>query len=299
MKTRSLAVPERYDFVRTMAALAVIRRDPTTAVSTTDAFFATRTPDGPGTLRLRRDRDGLQATAYGAGAAWLIDRADAIAGLRDDVSGFAQIAARHPLVRRLAREHAGLRLAATGTVFHHLVPAILGQKVSGKEAYRSYVRVLRHFGEPAPGPVPLRLPPDPAVVAATPYWVFHPFGVEQKRADALRRAAARAVSLERSADAAEATRRLTSLAGIGVWTAAEVVRVAYGDPDAVSVGDYHLKHIVAFALAGEPRGDDERMLELLAPFAGQRGRVCQLLGAAGISEPRYGPRQRLRSFAAY
>jgi 3-methyladenine DNA glycosylase/8-oxoguanine DNA glycosylase len=129
--------------------------------------------------------------------------------------------------------------------------------------------------------------------------MFHPFGIEQKRADTLRRAAARAAFLEKAADAADATRRLVSLPGIGVWTAAETVRVAFGDPDAVSVGDYHLKNIVAYALAGEPRATDERMLELLAPYAGQRARVCQLIIAAGWSAPRYGPRMPVRSFARY
>jgi hypothetical protein len=43
-------------------------------------------------------------------------------------------------------------------------------------------------------------------------------------------------------------------------------------------------------LAGEPRGDDARMLELLAPYAGQRGRVIRLLEAARIKIPRFGPR---------
>ena len=46
---------------------------------------------------------------------------------------------------------------------------------------------------------------------------------------------------------------------------------AMGDPDAVAVGDFHLKNLVSTALAGEPRGTDQRMLELLAPYAGQRG----------------------------
>jgi 3-methyladenine DNA glycosylase/8-oxoguanine DNA glycosylase len=251
-------------------------------------------------LRLRRDGAGVTATAYGPGAAWLLDRADAVAGLRDDVSGFAALAPRHDLVARLAREHSGLRMPAAGRIFHFLVPAILGQKVTGIEARRAYVRILAHFAEPVPGPNDrLRLPPDPAAIAATPYWAFHPFGVEQKRADTLRRAAARVVALEAAVDAVEATRRLTALPGIGPWTAAEVVRAAFGDPDAVSVGDYHIKNVVAYALAGEPRADDARMLELLAPFAGHRGRVCGLLAAAGISAPRYGPRMPLRSFARF
>ena len=128
---------------------------------------------------------------------------------------------------------------------------------------------------------------------------MHPFGIEQKRADTLRRAAVRAVALERCADAAEATRRLMALPGIGVWTAAEVTRVAYGDADAVSVGDYHIKNTVSWALAGEPRGTDDRMLELLEPFAGHRGRVCALLAVAGVGAPRYGPRMPVRSFARF
>jgi 3-methyladenine DNA glycosylase/8-oxoguanine DNA glycosylase len=255
---RLLKVPDRYSLGGTLSVIAVVKRDPTLSYTSDGVWFATRTPDGPGTLHLARENGDLRATTYGPGAGWLLDRADAIAGLRDDVSDFPSVASRHPLVRQLARTHAGLRLPSTGRIFHHVVPAIIGQKVSGKEAYRGYARLLRHFAtEPAPGPHPqLRLPPDPEAVAATPYWVFHPMGIEQKRADTLRRAGARAVALERSVDSAEATRRLTALAGIGVWTAAETVRVAFGDPDAVSVGDYHIKNIVAYALTGEPRGTD-------------------------------------------
>jgi 3-methyladenine DNA glycosylase/8-oxoguanine DNA glycosylase len=81
--------------------------------------------------------------------------------------------------------------------------------------------------------------------------------------------------------------------GIGPWTAAEVVRLALGDPDAVSVGDFHLPNLVSWLLAGEPRGTDERMLELLAPYAGHRGRVQLLLEASGAHAPRYGPRMEL------
>jgi 3-methyladenine DNA glycosylase/8-oxoguanine DNA glycosylase len=157
-----------------------------------------------------------------------------------------------------------------------------------------------HFAAPAPGPFTgLRLPPDAADVAQTPYWVFHPWGVEQRRADTIRRAAAVAARLDECADAAEATQRLVSLPGIGAWTAAEVVRVAFADGDAVSVGDFHIKHTVSWALAGEPRGTDERMLELLEPFRGHRGRVCVLLEAAGQGAPRFGPRMPIRSFARF
>jgi hypothetical protein len=58
------------------------------------------------------------------------------------------------------------------------------------------------------------------------------------------------------------------------------------------VGDFHMPSLVTWALAGEPRGTDDRMLELLEPFAGHRGRVVRLLKTSGIRAPRYGPRLR-------
>ncbi|MFI7607543.1 DNA-3-methyladenine glycosylase family protein [Micromonospora sp. NPDC049366] len=296
---RVLHPPAGYRLAPSVRALTFSPYDPCARIVAGALWWATRTPAGPATLALRPTDGELVAEGWGPGAEWVVERADAVAGLRDDLTGFAELASAHPVVARLARDYHGLRMPATGLVFPRVLRAVFEQKVTGKEAYRAYAATVRHFAEPAPGPVRLLLPPEPAAVAATPYWVFHPFGVEQRRADTLRRAAAVADRLERCADAAEATRRLTAVAGIGPWTAAEVVRVAYGDPDAVSVGDYHVPNTVAWALAGEPRADDARMLALLEPFRGHRGRVCVLLEAAGIQAPKYGPRAPIRSFARY
>ncbi len=92
----------------------------------------------------------------------------------------------------------------------------------------------------------------------------------------------------------EVEAKLALLPGVGPWTIGSVMASAMGDPDAVAVGDFHLKNLVSYALAGEPRGTDERMLELLAPYAGQRGRVVRLLQArrpraAGIRSPSANP----------
>jgi 3-methyladenine DNA glycosylase/8-oxoguanine DNA glycosylase len=307
-----MRLPANYEFGGTLHALFKGRGDPSARLSATQLWWACRTPTGPATLHLCRSGGTVEATGYGPGAEWVTEQADAIVGLHDDVSGFAALAAADPVVKRAWHDRPGLRMTRTGQLFAHLVPTVLEQKVTGKEAGRAYLRIVRHFGEPAPGPVDgLLLPPDPAAVAATPYWVFHPFGVEQKRADALRRVAAEATRLEAAPDPATATARLTAIPGIGPWTAAEVVRLGYGDPDAVTVGDYHLPHHVVHALTGAPRAGsrhsrpgelspaDARMLELLEPFRGQRARVCQLLLATAGPAPRYGPRLPVRSFASF
>lgn len=295
-----MAVPDGYHLAGTVGQLSLGRHDPCARFVDGGYWWAARTPDGPASLELRRDGAALLATGYGAGAGWMLERADAVAGLRDDPSGFPALAAAHPVVARLARTHRGLRLPATGLVFPRLLRAICEQKVTGTEAYRAYAAIVRHFRQPAPGPAErLLLPPDPAQIAATPYWTFHPLGLEQRRADTMCRAATAATALQQCAGSADATARLTAIPGIGPWTAAEVVRTVFGDPDAVSVGDYHIPNTVSWALAGEPRGDDARMLELLAPFAGHRGRVCVLLEAAGIAAPRFGHRMPIRSFAQY
>jgi 3-methyladenine DNA glycosylase/8-oxoguanine DNA glycosylase len=291
--------PERYHLSGSLNPLVLGRYDPCGGFRGGDFFLSGRTPDGPATIRLARAGADLVATGYGPGREWMIEQADAIAGLRDDLSDFVALAGSHPLVARLAKTFAGTRMPATGLLFPRILRAVLEQKVTGREAHRAYRGIVRHFGEPAPGPADLTLPPDPAAVAATPYWQFHPFGVEQRRTQALLRTAVAAARLELCADSAEATRRLVAIPGIGPWTAAEVVRIAYGDADAVSVGDFHIPNTVAWALAGEARGTDARMLELLEPFAGHRGRVCDLLAAGGIGAPKFGPRMPIRSFARY
>jgi hypothetical protein len=195
--TRRLTPPERYAFRASLAALQAPNGDPCVRVTASELWMAARTPDGPGTLHLALTAGAVEATAYGPGQAWLEERADAIAGLRDDVSDFPALARAHPLVHQLARTFSGLRMPATGLVFHRVLRAILEQKVTGVEAFRAYRKICRKFGEPAPGPVDLLLPPDPAAIAASAYWEFHPLGVEQRRTQALLRAAREAGRIER------------------------------------------------------------------------------------------------------
>lgn len=286
------------DLGPTLSPLVRGRGDPTARFDGSGFWRATRTPEGPATLWLRSDaKDRLRAAAWGPGSTWVLDRVPELVGDRVDPLPFLP---RHPLLRELARRHAGVGFPRTGRVLEALVPSILEQKVTGDEARAAYKRLVRRHGEIAPGPAGLMLPPHPDLLAALPYYSFHPLGIEARRAMTIRRAAARAPLLEEAAAmrGAEARARLRSVVGVGAWTAAEVTRLVLGDPDAVSVGDYHVPHLVCWALAGERRGDDRRMLELLEPYRGHRARVVRLLEVAALFPPRRVPRAAPRAIAA-
>jgi 3-methyladenine DNA glycosylase/8-oxoguanine DNA glycosylase len=255
---------------------------------------ATRTPAGPATMRIDRSNGSVDVQAWGPGAEWTVANAPAICGEADDDSGFAPA---HPLLKQLHRENGGIRMPRTHAVFEALVPTVLTQQVTTEEARESYKHMVNAFGEAAPGPYRLKLPPGPDVYSAMPYWRFHRFGVERRRADIVVRAARSAKRLEETiAMGLEAAyRRLLAFPGVGPWTAAKVAMVALGDADAVPVGDYHLPHSIGYALEGTPRSTDDRMLELLEPYRGHRARVIRLITAAGIAAPRFGPRKPLRN----
>ena len=154
---------------------------------------ATRTPAGPTTMRLERTNGSVDVSAWGSGAEWAVGNAPGLCGEQDDDSGFAPA---HPLVGRLHREMRGVRMTRTLAVFETLVPTILGQQVTTEEARESYRHLVNALGEKAPGPYALKLPPSPEVLSRTPYWAFHRFGIERRRADVIIRTARSAKRLE-------------------------------------------------------------------------------------------------------
>jgi 3-methyladenine DNA glycosylase/8-oxoguanine DNA glycosylase len=264
--------------------------DRTIRIASGRAWWATRTPEGAATLGLTVGGRRLSAEAWGPGAERLLRRVPRM--FAAEAGSLAQDGDRR--IAALARRAPGVRILRTEAVLDALIAAILEQKVTGTEAHRAWHGLVRRYGEPAPGPAELglRLLPAPSTLAALPYWSYHVLGLEQRRAELVRAIARRASWFEAIVDLPlpEAYARLRSVPGIGPWTAAEVGVRALGDVDAVSVGDFHLPHIVAYALAGEPRGDDARMLELLEPFRGRRALVVRLLELSGLQPPRYGPR---------
>lgn len=286
--------------------LRVLRRgagDPTWVDGAGGSVWkAWRTPDGPVTVHLaddrtppeRRRRPDLRVRAWGPGADWIVERMPTVLGAADDDTGFVP---RHEDVARARREHADWRVPATGLVIEALVPSIIEQKVTGKEAFAAYRHLVRRYGTPAPGPGPaLRLVVAPAAAqwARIPSWEWTRAGVDAHRATTVMRAVRVAGRLEECVrmDPVDASRRLRAVPGIGRWTAAEVAHVALGDADAVSFGDYHVAANIGWALTGTPV-DDDALADLLEPYRPHRYRVQRLLELGGAVRPRRGPRFRL------
>jgi 3-methyladenine DNA glycosylase/8-oxoguanine DNA glycosylase len=285
------------DLRSTLQMIGIYRNDPTHAMAATSFAKAVLTPDGPATMRLSWNSSGdITAEAWGDGAEWLLDRAPHWAGLNDNIAGF--IPGLHPRIEQLWRTHSTTRLAAAGVIWQELVLVLLGQRVTTEEASKSWNRMCRTWGETAPGPCELTLPPTPKVVAGLSYTDLHEINVERRRAEAILLAAKRASRLEEAATMSvdNALIRLSALPGVGMWTATATVLASHGAPDVLVLRDYGLPTLVNFAFTGDARrldpdrGGDEIMLAHLAPWAGHRQRIIRLLFAAGVSAPRRAPR---------
>jgi 3-methyladenine DNA glycosylase/8-oxoguanine DNA glycosylase len=281
------------------SVLAPLRRgysDPTFRVTETGlTWLVANTPAGVGTLALRAAGGEIRASAWGDGAEVLLDGVPRLLGAEDDHAGFV---AHHQLIADLHRRMS-LRLGATGRVWDLLVASVLEQKVTGYEAHRSWRELCRRFGTPAPGPAPAGMyaPPTPRAILSIQDWEWHKAGVDLARRKALVAAAQPAHRLEKAVELRGRSGRdlLRKVPGIGFWTAAEIAQRAWGDPDAVSVGDFHIPGLVGYALLGR-KVDDKGMLEVLAPYAPHRHRVVRYIEAGGPGKPRFGPRFAARDY---
>ena len=295
----SLATP-----VDVGAVLSPLRRgrgDPSFHVSADAAIWRTSLlGSGPVTARLTWSAPNvIDCEAWGLGAAEFADELPLLLGAADDPTGFAPV---EPTIAAAHRRARHLRIGRSNRVLEALIPAVLEQRVPGAESFRSWRVLVTRFGAPAPGPAPahMRVPPAAEVWRRIPSWEFHRANVDPGRARTIVGCAQRAASLERLAarPTEQARDALMSLPGVGVWTAAETAQRAFGDADALSVGDYHLAKVIGWSLLGRPI-DDAAMVELLEPMRPHRYRAVRLLEVSGLARnPRFGPRQATRRLGA-
>jgi 3-methyladenine DNA glycosylase/8-oxoguanine DNA glycosylase len=214
-------------------------------------------------------------------------------GWHDKLPDLVALTAGHAALQQAARQVGPIRLSRLPRVGEAVGRAVLSQLVQGVEAHRSIAQLAAATGESASRD--LWCWPTSTALGRTPAHAMRRCGISLRCATALHASALDDPQLERArTDFAMLDRRLRAIPGIGLWTSAET-RLALGDPDAVSVGDYNLPAMVCTALAGPNAGppSDELMLELLEPYRGQRGRVIAL--AVRAAGRRLLPRARRRA----
>src|SRR4051794_4407702 len=259
-RTRTWDAGRPLDLGTTLGPMGRGPGDPTFRLARGEVWRTALTADGPVTTRITSvSAYAVSAQAWGAGAEAALEALPGLLGAGDGPGGFAPV---HRRIREAWRRHQGWRVPRSGQVFETLVPAVLEQKVTGREAWRAWRYLVRRYGSPAPGPegaVPpgLYVVPSAATWRRIPSWEWHRAGVDLSRSRTIVSAAVSPGRLEALGGlaAADARSRLQLLRGVGVWTSAEVAQRALGDPDAVSVGDFHLSYVVGTALVGE-RVDD-------------------------------------------
>lgn len=259
---------------------------------------AYNSPTGPVTLRVERTQSGVRGTAWGKGSEHALEILPDLVGADDDPRAFQPD---HPLLTELIRRKPGIRFGKTHDPVGQLIVTIPGQRVTSKNARQTRRELAYRFGEMAPGPAGLRLPPDPEKIATLSYANLHNAGLERSRATTLLEVCRRANRIRQLGERPheDAARALQSIRGIGPWTANHVVQIAWGWTDAIQLGDYWLPSIVVHALTGKARAEDDEMLELLEPFRPHRARVIKLIAASGIKPPRFGPKLPVRDIRSH
>jgi len=154
-----------------------------------------------------------------------------------------------PLIGPLVKQRPGLRIPGAFDGFELAIRAILGQQVSVKGATTIAGRLVEAYGDQVTTPGenwPSYLFPEPQTLVRDD---LGKLGMPRTRGDTLSTVAKAVVggdvALHPGVNVSEMVAALTSLKGIGEWTASYVALRALGDPDAFPSGDLGLQKAAA------------------------------------------------------
>ena len=172
----------------------------------------------------------------------IVERVRRLFDLQADPAQVERQLTRDDMLAPLLTAFPGLRVPGCWDGFELAVRAILGQQVSVKGASTISGRVAREFGEPVPGGF---LFPDAQTLADAD---LRRAGLTVKRARAIadlaRAVLNGAVVLDGSLATSELEERMTTISGVGPWTA-QYVAMRLGEPDAFPAGDLYLRDHVS------------------------------------------------------
>ena len=290
-------VPSPYSLWHSVRFQRLGRLDPRAQLSDNHYIFASNVRSGPATAEVRCAESKLNTTIWGPGSEELAELLPAQLGLDQPI--LADGATGLPRTLR-SLQAAGIRRTARGLqrVDETLLPLILQQLVTWREAATSWRALLDRYGTNAPGPHGLRLAPTLPVFARLSLADYRQLGIGSKRAKTIRTVAQRASrTLTHREDTKPAQSQCATFLdcpGIGPWTRAFYQGLELGMPDAVPTGDYHLPSTVSWVFAQQRRSTDLEMLRILEPYAGSRFEIIRLVMASNAAAPRRNPRMPQR-----
>ena len=204
----------------------------------------------------------------------LVDTVTRMLDLDADLASFRRVARGDPVLGSIVPRRSGIRLPQLLDPFEGLTRGILGQQVSMAGASTITDRLVRLFERPVSGArgSGFLAFPTAADVADAGAERLRTIGLTTARAATLATAARRIAEGDLDLEAlrlrpgAEAQSALTSLPGIGPWTASYVRMRALGDRDAFPAAD--LGVIKALRAAGVERKSIESVAERWRPWRG-------------------------------
>jgi AraC family transcriptional regulator, regulatory protein of adaptative response / DNA-3-methyladenine glycosylase II len=201
--------------------------------------------DGDFEVRLNDSSDGLNVRIrFGDPRSlfFIVERIRRMFDVNADWQTIAESLSTDPALKGRLKKSPGLRVPGCWDGFELAVRAILGQQVTVKGATTLAGRLVRSFGQPiAANDGVTHLFPRPEALADAN---LASIGLPKARAQTIQ-ALARAVCggqirFEGISDADSFLNQLSTIAGIGKWTAQYVAMRALGEPDAFPSGDIAL-----------------------------------------------------------
>lgn len=186
-------------------------------------------------------------------------------GTKQDVGPFYAFVADDPVMANLVEAFYGMHQTLALSVFETIGQAILGQQLSASVARVIRALLVETYGPrlEVEGETHYAFPRAEAIAAAS-VEELRGLKLSQRKAEYLHGLALAELAspggLDRvhGLDDDEVVREVTSLRGVGMWSAQWVLSRALGRPDAFPVGDLALKRIVSqLYLGGEALTDSE------------------------------------------
>jgi AraC family transcriptional regulator of adaptative response / DNA-3-methyladenine glycosylase II len=181
--------------------------------------------------------------------AQVIDGIRRIFDLNADPVRIAEDLMTDPVLRPAVRALPGLRVPGAWDPFELSIRAVLGQQVSVKAASTIAGRIAQRFGKPVDCEKPWKITrafPRAETLRDADLRVV---GLTAARAQAIRDIAAAACAGKLPRDCSRgleaAVESLTSIGGVGMWTAQYIAMRAFGEPDAFPEGDLGLRRALS------------------------------------------------------